>query len=709
MNPDPSSSGSSGPSSQNQRKERGAIAAQACDNCRARKHKCDEQRPKCSLCKRMNLECNYREPQPTKKDKTLVEILDRLKSLEIKIDRLSGALPYASPGFISQASPRQPPSHISFSVTNFENQPPYPTPSFQRSQIYSPNIGKKSIPYKPASASLKILTWPAMQQLLLQAIPSSASELKMLDQEGLVFLNRVHKVTSIPHLPLDEHIQDQPFIGMQTPATRMTGAPRSTFPALSPGTMRHLATAYFDTFNFMYPFMDRQTFMSETLSKVLVEGFNGDTESVIALLVFALGELAIEGIQGKPIGEQNGRLSGVRGGTSTKPPGLALFNEARKRIGFTLTECDLENVQIYSLAGIYLEACCRHLEFWRMNVAASAACQVLLTSSSIDWDTPRGDVIRRAYWHCAIMETSLHLEIDLPLTGILDLENRVGIPSFSVPLCEEDVRGNQATQFEAHYASHIALRRLCANLSSNISKSPLAINYLEPDSEDTSGPTFSSLKLFTSQLRQWRGMLPRELQWVEEDPTSYPYPHQNDPTFAAQLDPSLPGQGKGPERPMFFLDIDAEPLQYLYVYDIQVALLRTRYYFAKYMAHLPFIYKALHYPEDTTQEDAENVAECLRSCIKWPLLLSPVSRHKRLIPYLFSWSQCFLGILLIFHVTKHNPMLFDIRTRLCGPSFEIEVASTTALMVDWIRDLKGIDAVAEWCWRILQGVYHAEL
>jgi hypothetical protein len=39
--------------------------------------------------------------------------------------------------------------------------------------------------------------------------------------------------------------------------------------------------------------MDRQNFISDTLTKVHTEGFNGDPDSVIALLIFALGEVAI--------------------------------------------------------------------------------------------------------------------------------------------------------------------------------------------------------------------------------------------------------------------------------------------------------------------------------------------------------------------------------------------------------------------------------
>jgi hypothetical protein len=58
---------------------------------------------------------------------------------------------------------------------------------------------------------------------------------------------------------------------------------------------------------------------------------------------------------------------------------LALFNEARKRIGFVLTGCDLENVQIFSLAALYYQSCFRHVDFWRMTVSASMACHVLVT------------------------------------------------------------------------------------------------------------------------------------------------------------------------------------------------------------------------------------------------------------------------------------------------------------------------------------------
>jgi hypothetical protein len=279
-----------------------------------------------------------------RKDKTLVEILDRLKSLEDKVDRI---LPRAATptGFAPlQSSPSSQPSlqTETESLSSYLLRPPYQS---------NTSTSLKSQAYCHTSAAHKLLTWPAIQQQLFQAMPSNTGDLKSLKEQGSAFIVQLQK--SSPKLPLDENLQELPFVGMQTQATRASGGARTTFPALS-RDMHRLATAYFDTFNLIYPFMDRQNFLSDTLSRVQSEGFGADTDSVLALLVFALGELAIEGSCGHPIKGHEGRASGVRGGNATKPPGLALFNEARKRMGFVLTECDLENVQIFHLAAFVI-------------------------------------------------------------------------------------------------------------------------------------------------------------------------------------------------------------------------------------------------------------------------------------------------------------------------------------------------------------------
>ena len=122
-----------------------------------------------------------------------------------------------------------------------------------------------------------------------------------------------------------------------------------------------------------------------------------------------------------------------------------------------------------------------------------------------------------------------------------------------------------------------------------------------------------TLKQLASQLSQWRGLLPRDIQWAEDDPVGFPIPQQADSgDFNQTMDPNLSSHPTQSRMPLFSTDLDSEPNQYPYIYDIQVALLRTRYYQAKYMVYRPFVYKALHFPEQMTQEDAEGVAECLR-------------------------------------------------------------------------------------------------
>lgn len=306
----------------------------------------------------------------------MVEILDRLKSLESKVDRLptrpqapnafrpTQVSPASQPSFSTDE--RSPYSTIGSSVREsprsvaFSERDNYESGSNLLSAGSSSNntigggnstSGRSSSytqPYRHASAAHKMLTWPAIRQMLISLSPSVDKDLQSLDAEGSAFI--VHLQKNQSGLPPQGRLNAREFKGMLTQATRTTSGDRFTFPDISLQEMNHLATVYFDSFNLLYPFMDRQVFFSDVLAKVSAEGFNGDAESVIALLVFALGELAEEGIRGQPINLHRGRHSGIRGGTLERPPGLTFFNEARKRLGFVLTDCDLENVQILSLA-----------------------------------------------------------------------------------------------------------------------------------------------------------------------------------------------------------------------------------------------------------------------------------------------------------------------------------------------------------------------
>jgi len=143
---------------------------------------------------------------------------------------------------------------------------------------------------------------------------------------------------------------------------------------------------------------------------------------------------------------------------------------------------------------------------------------------------------------------------------------------------------------------------------------PASTDTSASSAEETPGPTAANLHQLASSLVQWRALLPRDLQWVEEDPTSFPNP--NTGPYSRQLDPNLSPQQAHSGISLFSADLNSEPVHYPYLYDIQVALLRTRYYCAKFMVYRPFCYKALHYPEQMMQEDAQGVAECLACLLK---------------------------------------------------------------------------------------------
>ncbi|KAI1807632.1 hypothetical protein F4811DRAFT_446564 [Daldinia bambusicola] len=705
MNPESTSNNSSsaGPATPtNSRKERGAIAAQACESCRQRKQRCSEERPKCATCQRMNLECKYREPQPTKKDKTLVEILERLKSLEGglrnldgKVDNLNarGTLPLSIYG-PSQSNP--PPASLD------PGQPsPWPPTNVHIQPTAISAASPRAVQY--VSATHRMLSWPFLQQVLENKVPSL--DLTSLEKDGAAMLLGLQgRIASLP-----TNIYGSPHLGsegasmsLQVPSGSQVEGLQTSGLSINWETMQRLTKSYFDTFNLIYPIMDRQVFLSEALPAIASRGFDESSSSTLTCLVFALGEVAISAVQGAPLATHKGRPSGLRGGTVERPPGLLFFNEARKRMGFNLTECSLENVQIFALAAIYYGTCCHHLEFWRMSTSASLACQALLTSNPDVLTTHRGDLVRRAFWHCSIMETCLNLELNIPRTGLDKLESLVGLPDFSGSFSEEDYIGNQASHFQEHFASQIVLRRLSVEFHTTLTN---AFGPTNTPNEASMPPTTVMMKQMAEQLDQWRGLLPVYLRWEEENPGAFSNPAEEMYGEHSMYPPPVPDLHT---NFMFSADLDTPPASYPYAVDIQTASLRTRYYYVKYLIYRPFIFKALHHPEQVTRDDADGVVECLKAMLKWPITMSPTCFHKRLVPCLFFWSQNLLGILIILHLTQQVPILMRIRGSLMGTKFDQDANETAGLCIDWIRDLKDTDATALWCWEILKGIYPLE-
>ncbi|KAJ3470605.1 hypothetical protein MRS44_000704 [Fusarium solani] len=594
------------------------------------------------------------------KDKTLVEILDRLKTVESKIDNL-GLRETTTPPLFSTSQPATAYPASTPLLVDPETQDPLPGASLPST---SPTPSHQGGGYRYDSSVSRMLEWPVMRQMfesLGQKPPSP------LGEHDIPALPRGLRDSSIA-LP-SEGLQPVGLPGnasLQVPL-QLTGSPSAlnlSPPSVDWETMQRLSKGYFDVINFLHPIMDRQWFNSNTLTSILNNGFQEGAISSLVLLVLALGE------RGQP-----GEYSDVCTGGSV-PPEL--------RTGPGVLEDD--SVRILGLPGFDNKT----------------------HSKPNELHGPRADLIKRIFWHCSIMETCFHMEFGLPLTGLEKLDDGIGLPDFSGPITDDDYIGNQATHFQEHFASQIVLRRLSASFHSTLSKafgmsSALPLPGFGSFTGSSSSGSPALMKQLDAQLDQWRGMLPGHLRWQDSLNQSMGFSDPSHDAFGAVYT-GQPLQSTY----MFTPDLDAPPASYPYAADIQVALLRTRYYYNKYLIYRPCVFKALHYPESLTREDAEGAAECLKASLKWPIALSPPCTNKRLVPTAFFWSQNLFGILILLHLSQQHPMLLRIRSSLCGQRFDVEATESVNAYLDWLRDMKKIDSTANWCWNIIRLIYRLD-
>ena len=390
----------------------------------------------------------------------MVHILDTLTRLENKFDSLALG---------SRLSPGE--------DSNALRKLSQPSPSYGSGYKSGPNShdDQSEFPrelqqtYQHVTVPHKIILWPSIYIHLINSGIQGTSDLQYVLEEGTSWLIRQEMAKHPNPLPCEPAL---PYFDMNPGAREQGYSSSVAFPTLTIQQIQEQCDAYFNTFNVLSPLLNRDAFMNQTVAPLLRDGYrDGDPKAVLALLVFALGQVAIDGVFERPISMIDGQPSGFRGGTADKPPGLAIFNEARRRLGFVATQSTLENVQILLLEAVYYEATARHLEFWRSTVAASMTCQMLVKCKPIDWTSTAGDLLKRAYWVCMLSEDFYHLDLDLPRTGIDGLEDTVPLPYFHDAHDQSGTPGpltEERSHFQYHFLAMIALRRLIARINHTI-------------------------------------------------------------------------------------------------------------------------------------------------------------------------------------------------------------------------------------------------
>ena len=385
----------------------------------------------------------------------MVHILDTLTRLENKFDTLALGTDMNEQNALRKQSQTSPPGSSNLKASKFRDYPHEFPRELQQT-------------YQHLTVPHKIILWPSIYIHLINTGIQATTDLQFVLQEGTPWFIRQEMNKHTKPLP---HEVALPYFPMNSSSREQGYSTNVAFPTLTIQHIREQCDAFFNTFNVLFPLLNRDEFENRTVAPLLRDGYaDGDPHAVLALLVFALGQVAIEGVFEKPISVFDGQPSGFRGGSLEHPPGLAIFNEARRRTGFISGHSSLETVQIMLLQAVYYESTARHLDFWRSTVAASMTVQVLIRCKSFDWSSHTGDLVKRAYWACMLSEDFYHLDLDLPRTGIEDLEDEVPLPYFH-EANEHGINGaltEERSFFQYHFLAMIALRRLIARINTAI-------------------------------------------------------------------------------------------------------------------------------------------------------------------------------------------------------------------------------------------------
>lgn len=290
-----------------------------------------------------------------RKDKTLVHILNTLRSLESRFDKLESQWK----GFPPQPTWHDPSidtqRHRQGTIQGVERHDavfidPLILPANEESNLAvtnwtfspaSPNT-PSSIPYGYKIEARTLLAWPAVRTLLQGDL-----QIPIWDGEndgGEKWLTRISNECECP-MPTDEPLNFN--FDSESPSQVWDTGPMR----LTKNVIESLCEAFFRSFHAIYPILDRRHFYSDTLPEAYSSSFDQNNGcSTLVLLVLALGTVAQEGVSGKPILEEpTGRSTGIKGGSPQRPPGLAFWNEASRRLGGMILQYDLNMLQSFIL------------------------------------------------------------------------------------------------------------------------------------------------------------------------------------------------------------------------------------------------------------------------------------------------------------------------------------------------------------------------
>ncbi|KAK5452165.1 hypothetical protein LTS15_007229 [Exophiala xenobiotica] len=374
--------------------------------------------------------------------------------------------------------------------------------------------------------------------------------------------------------------------------------------SLSLPCVKELSNAYFDTFNRVYPFIDRDYYFLNTLAVVVREGFGYDMESCLVLNIMALGCMGLKAFEegGFDTSQHAPITPLIRRIMEEEFAGLSFFNEARRRVGFCLCERDIQSCQYYLSSAVFYAQIMRPVDEWMMTNRASASCAAFWKCPPKPLDEWVADMQSRLFWSALTLESVIVQELELPSSGLKEWEETVPLPKFTTYpyVSKSRAQNSDDSYYHYHFLAQIAVRIILSRVREEL--------YF-------SNPSTALAEELWHQLEQWRANLPEALHFAEDDP-----------------------------EPVFDSPSDA----------VVVALLQARYRISTFHLGRPFLYKALQNPSAATENDLKMCSRALRFAMDWPLIWDRLCAMPNFMPLKYFCAGQLFGQLFIFNAFKNS-------------------------------------------------------
>lgn len=377
-------------------------AITACQLCRLRKTKCDNQRPSCGSCLALDIHCEYQDRGITDLssfDPATLAILDRL-NIAVQLLQQQAHLPTLVESLIaSQALLRGTTTHDS-SLQAYT--PTNQTASLSSAVLDSPdftpdtNSTLEDVLQGPCNCH-NVLVWPVFGDKIV------SSDL----------LDAFYDPSD------DQKIREGGNSGRK-------GIREDDTPALVEHFLQHV--------HIKNPILDSAHLISMART-VAEDGFKWDGVSCLVLVASALANLAVPFSISVPAhGESS--VDDAKDYAAAE----AYYGAARKRTG--LLDNSILSVQCMFLLGVYQMYSMRPLKAWMSFSQACAMFQVYLRTESYRQATRTARRLeQRLYWSCLKSECEMREQIDLPPSGLAKVNYPDVFPSPPGGTPEPETRG----------------------------------------------------------------------------------------------------------------------------------------------------------------------------------------------------------------------------------------------------------------------------